>query len=132
MNCDACGYRVGHDPTCLVGWGQRNKPKDIDQARDERDQGIDRAENNADLTWLAKAEAAVIGLAQVREFLTADLVWPVCGPTKEPRALAGVLRRLQGKVIEPTGTYAQSTRRHASPVRVWRSLVYRAATGTGP
>ena len=90
-----------------------------------RDQAIGQVEENASDLWLEDAYAAIQFLARERDLFTADSVWELIGPAREPRAMGAVFRRaVKDNLVKPTNTYWASTRatRHAGPVRVWQSL----------
>lgn len=90
-----------------------------------RDQAIDQVEENASDLWLEDAYAAIQFLAKERDLFTADSVWELVGPAREPRAMGAVFRRaVRDAIVKPTNSYWSSTRpkRHAGPVRVWQSV----------
>jgi len=91
-----------------------------------KNQAIDQVEENASELWLEDAYEAIKFLAKERDLFTADNVWELVGPAREPRAMGAVFRRaVRDKVVAATNTYWSSTRpmRHAGPVRVWRSTI---------
>jgi hypothetical protein len=89
--------------------------------------GMSRADANANDTWKQAAEAAVIHVARMRPTFTADDVWRQLQfatgvETHEPSALGPILNRLRRQgVIKQTGEFVVSHRasRHAAPLRVW-------------
>ena len=82
--------------------------------------------NTAD-EWREIARKAIIALAQMRPSLTSDDVWDYLErvaqmPVHDNRALGPVLSRMhREQLIEPTGHYEPSRRRHCAPIRVWRA-----------
>lgn len=95
-----------------------------------RDEAIERVKIHADGTWRAAAVRAVKLLAQQRETFTADdaleIVTVAGYTTHDNRAMGSVMRQCQGYgYITPTDQFTASTnkRKHASPTRVWRSLI---------
>jgi hypothetical protein len=90
-----------------------------------RDLAIDQVEQNTSDAWLDEAYAAIEFLVKERDLFTADTVWELVGPTREPRAMGAVFRRAtKDGIVKPTNTYWSSTRakRHAGPVRVWAAV----------
>ena len=90
-----------------------------------RDAAIDQVEENATDLWLEDAYAAIQFLAKERDLFTADSVWELVGPAREPRAMGAAFRRAtRDEIVKPTNSYWTSTRakRHAGPVRVWAAV----------
>ena len=91
---------------------------------------IKQASDHADGTWWAASMRAIMHLAKTRDTFTADDVLELVEAqgyrTKENRAMGGVMRHAQTKgLIEITDVFEPShnKRKHASPTRVWRSLI---------
>jgi hypothetical protein len=82
--------------------------------------------------WSDYADAALLFVAERREFFSSDAIWAVLGmwSVEEPtdrRALGPVLKRAaNAELIESTGRVIKSSRAicHASPKLVYRSLVW--------
>lgn len=99
-----------------------------------RDEAIERADRAADDEWKLAAAEAIRYVAERRAEFTTDAVWYVLErdgvePPREPRAIAGVLRRVVAEgAIEATGRRVNSTlpRGHARPVMVYRSNLVQA------
>lgn len=98
------------------------------QAEAARADGIDRADRHADPAWLAEAEAALRLMAELhREFIIDD-VWAAVGLRRphESRAMgAVVVRAKRDGLIEPTDRTRPSNSSNRSPMRVWRSRIYK-------
>lgn len=96
-----------------------------------RDEAIERADRAALDEWKDAAREAILDVAFRRAEFTTDAVWTVLErrgvePPREPRAIAGVLRRCVADcLIEPTGCRVNSVlpRGHARPVMVYRSRI---------
>ena len=91
---------------------------------------ITQVSEHADGTWWAASMRAINHLAKTRDTFTADDVLELVDSqgykTKENRAMGGVMRHAQNKgIIEITDVFEPShnKRKHASPTRVWRSLI---------
>ena len=91
---------------------------------------ITQVSEHADGTWWAASMRAINHLAKTRDTFTADDVLELVEAqgyrTKENRAMGGVMRHAQTKgLIEITDVFEPShnKRKHASPTRVWRSLI---------
>jgi hypothetical protein len=92
-----------------------------------RDEGMERADRNANDEWKQTAEAAVLHIARMRPTFTADDVWRhlaahTSSETHEPSALGPIFNRLRSQgIIRTTGEFRISARpeRHAAPIRVW-------------
>jgi hypothetical protein len=91
---------------------------------------ITQVTEHADGTWWAASMRAINHLAKTRDTFTADDVLELVEAqgyrTKENRAMGGVMRHAQTKgIIEITDVFEPShnKRKHASPTRVWRSLI---------
>lgn len=95
------------------------------KARRERDEALDRVERGAPDDWKAAAYDALVELARTQDTLTADDLWAAdIDRPREPRASGAIWKRAaKAGVIAATPDFAPSTRRHATPVRVWRSLI---------
>jgi hypothetical protein len=92
------------------------------------EEGIVKAETNANPVWLSEAETIILKLAQTGKFFTSDNVIEQLNDkgitTHNNSALGGVFLRLKNSgVIEPCG-YRLSKRRsrHKAPVRIWRGV----------
>lgn len=101
------------------------------EAREAREEAIERVTEHADAEWLGLAVRAIRYAAKHNDYFTTDDVWDllemykVQGP-REPRAMAAAIRRAQAEgVIRRTSDYAASERKesHARPKRVWASNI---------
>lgn len=95
-----------------------------------RDEAIKRVDENADVGWKDEARKAVFYLASTRPEFTADDVWGMLditdAKTHEPRAMGAVMQAAarEGLIVATNRTVQSAlSRRHARPVRVWRSLM---------
>jgi hypothetical protein len=95
--------------------------------RAARDAALGHVEAAADPAWLKAAVAAVRNLAMTTPEFTSDDVWRTLGSKPlEARALGPVfLRAARAKLIEKTDRTRQTAQvsRHATDIRIWRSLV---------
>lgn len=100
--------------------------KTLDDAIKERDEAMERADQNAKEAWRIAALDTVYRIATMRAELWADLLWQDGLETpREPRALGPILVAAQKRGwIEPTDRVVPSVRRHATIMRVWRSCIY--------
>jgi hypothetical protein len=94
-----------------------------------RDDALDRVERGAGDVWNAAALRAVRQIATQKEYFQAEEVWKlVAPPENDNRALGAVMQRAKkAGICEPTDRLPRSHRpsKHASPTRLWKSLVYR-------
>lgn len=147
LPCVMCGWVRGHDPSAFCGRleerarAERAAAVEATRAalaaggaagaargaaaRADRDEAIARGLANADEAWILSALLVVRALARAFPEFTADDVWARVETPREPRALAGVLRRAAADgLIQASGTFRPSARRHAAPVMVWHSLIF--------
>lgn len=105
---------------------------DIDQARAQRDEAIDRSESNASPTWKQAFWDALVHVARSEESFTTDEVWeqlaqlPHIPNTVDNRAAGGVVMRASRRgIIKLTNTTKPSRRKHchAMLTRVYESRV---------
>lgn len=96
----------------------------------ERDKAVKQVAEHADGRWFAAAVRVVNELAMHQDTLTADEVLMIVErdgwTTPENRAMGAVMKYCQSKgIIEITDRFEPSSnkRKHASPTRVWRSLI---------
>lgn len=103
---------------------------DLFKARAERDAAMASVDANANERWKAEALAVITRLAQDHGELTSDDVMIELGKNPrivvhDPRALGPVmLYAVKLGIIEKTGQYQQSIRRHATPIPIWRKRRY--------
>ena len=105
---------------------------DLFDAREARDEAMDRVDKHADIDWLAEAQKAVFKTATEMPYFTSDDVHErisAIASTHEPRALGPVMMRAvkdhwMMKAMCPS---APSRRKslHASPRTVWQSLIFK-------
>ena len=97
-----------------------------------RDEAIHQVNHAAERHWKFLAMAALMELAQSRAEFTSDDVRETlkrnhpAAHTHEPRAMGAIMKHAQTHgIIEPTDRFINSTiaSKHASPTRVWRSLI---------
>ena len=103
-------------------WGLSDKSPN--QARQETEEAMKRADEHANQRWSDECAHVIWRLAKSGDPFTTDEVMTIMAAsqykTHEPRALGPVVNRaLRKKVIEPTGDYVKSTRRHSSPIPVY-------------
>jgi hypothetical protein len=136
--CPSCGYaeQNGHEPLCLWGYtASPPKPVLVPLAVEQEAArvAIKRADDNADEDWKRRAFAVGRSLAHRLPKFCSDHLWDAdLEKPREARALGAVMQRLAREgFIEATGEFVKTRQsgRHAADVRVWRSLVYRAAAG---
>lgn len=105
---------------------------DKEGAREDRDEAIERVDDNADKEFKESADSCLRIWALMNPYLTANDVrdemrklYPeAC--THDDRAMGPVMKRARARgLIEPTDRVENSGRRrnHHRPLRVWRSLV---------
>ncbi len=141
--CPGCGNRLGrpHEPRCpyeqtveapLPLFAKPARPVLVPLSEERRaaQDGIRRAEENADEDWKRRAYLTGCDLARrLPEFCSDDLWGAGLEKPREARALGAVMQRLAKEgLIESTSRFVKTRQagRHAADVRVWRSLVYRA------
>lgn len=104
---------------------------DIKEAKEKRDEAIQLVGTWADSEWVGQARLLGQRLAHDLAEFTSDEFWRRGLPKpREPRALGPVMTSLvRDGFIEPTDRLVNTSQvlRHAAPVRVWRSRVYRAS-----
>lgn len=93
---------------------------------DDLDAVLHQVHENANEEWKVAADLTVRVFADRGAEFTADDVWDVMDrlpySTHERRALGPILRTAQREgVIQNTGTFVRSRRRHKSPIPVWRA-----------
>lgn len=87
----------------------------------ERDEALAQVERGAGPLWLDHALAVVKRVAREKGEFTADDLWPFLATVREPRALGTVLKRAKKEgIIEATGHFCPSVRRHMTPLMIWR------------
>jgi hypothetical protein len=89
----------------------------------ERDEAMTRVDDAADEDWKSAADAAILATAISNpDGFTTDDVWNGgLAATRENRALGPrITAAARRGRIEKTGEYRPSTRRHATPLPVWR------------
>lgn len=128
--CMGCGG------TAIEEWGSvhpADKPRRDALATAVKEAAIRRVTRHTDPGWATLAYLAVQRVARERRTFTASDLWLVIeSRPREPRALAGVLRRaVKNGLIEATGEFRKSGMRvnHDRPQAVWRSLVYKNGEG---
>ena len=101
---------------------------ELTTAERDRDEAMLRVEERANPEWLAAARMALIRCATLNPTFIADEVWayiPEGLTTHDTRALGPVIKRAQTQgYITKTEDFQPSERRHATPQRVWRSLIF--------
>jgi len=106
--------------------------KDDDDGKRGKDDGMGRADENANEAWKRAADEAVLKTAREKPVLTTDDVlerMPAGVKTHEMRALGPVmLRAAKNGWIEKSLHANRSTARptnHLRPLQVWDSLLFR-------
>lgn len=100
-----------------------------EQGRAERDKAMDAVESHTDFAWKQLALQTVRFLALNHQEFVADDLWGYIEKPSEPRALGPVMRAAQKQgLIEPTERYKPNPNRHSTPTRIWRSLLFEAAS----
>jgi hypothetical protein len=94
-------------------------------------QGIEKSFANADTEWKRVAQEAVVYCARNYREFTSDMVMEYLAQsgihTGEPRALGAIIQGAsRSGMIQKSGRYKESYRRHNAPIPVWVSNVWRA------
>jgi hypothetical protein len=109
-------------------------------SRAARDEALERVETNASDRWMIEYRKAIERVAHLQEFFSADDVvddfnaQPSPPRQHEPRASGPVtLQAVRDGVIELHDKFVNSRRPtlHASPIRVYRSLLFKQGDQTG-
>lgn len=102
---------------------------DAQAGRHARDAALLQVEEHAQPDWKERAYAIVAHLSSVLPEFTTDNVWYQLASdgmeTHENRAMGAIMRKAaRAGLIEPTGRYAQSSRRvcHSRPMMIWRAV----------
>jgi hypothetical protein len=137
MNHEHVWETAAFDPryqTCVDGCNVlRRTPTALDtaEAKKQRDEAVENVELWADPNWVDGALTLGRQIAKDTPEFTSDELWRRGLPKpREPRALGPVMSTLAREgFIEPTDRLVNTEQvlRHAAPVRVWRSRVYRAS-----
>lgn len=101
------------------------------EARQAREESIERVTEHADAEWLDLAVRAIRFTAKHQSYFTTDDVWELLETynvksPREPRAMAAAIRKAQAEgIIYRTSDYASSSRKesHARPKRIWASKI---------
>lgn len=94
----------------------------------ERDEAMKQIEENTRKEFTECARQAVLNVAKMRFTFTTDDVWQWLETHRsteahDNRALGPIMAKLaKDHLIEFTGNYEPSVRRHCSPIRVWRRI----------
>lgn len=106
---------------------------DVEAAKAERDEAIDRSDQNADPAWREAYYTALCDVARVKETFTADDVWERLAEvehtanTKDNRAAGGIIMRAKKDgIIRLTDRVEPSRRKHCHRMlqRVYESLIF--------
>tara|TARA_R100000808_G_scaffold20219_2_gene43808 strand:+ start:9177 stop:9500 length:324 start_codon:yes stop_codon:yes gene_type:complete len=101
---------------------------DFEGAKEARDEGMKRAEVNADPEWVEDALACIKKICERQRAFTSEDVWREGLPKpREPRALGPVLTAAAKKGwCKSSGKFVRGTSvtRHGAPVAVWVSEIY--------
>lgn len=95
----------------------------------QRDKAMQQVSANTSAEFRACAEQAIVSVGRLNKTFTGDDVWDwIMSKTTirshDNRALGPIIKRMStAKIIEPTGDYSPSRRRHLAPIRVWRLLI---------
>lgn len=96
-----------------------------------RDEAMDEVEGGADPDWLRAAHQCVRNAARQFPMITTDHVFALLDPlpvtTRDTRAIGPVMKQAGSDgVLQATERFEPCRRgkRHASPLRVWLSLIY--------
>ena len=109
------------------------QPSIFDQRRKQAEVkaqvGIEASYQHADTTWKAATRNALRELCQRHREFTTDQLWDRMGElgihTGEPRALGAIIQSAyRSGMIQKTGQYKESYRRHNAPIPVWRSNIW--------
>jgi hypothetical protein len=116
----------------------KKKPPDLFdpiEARAARDEAVAQVDENANEAWRAFMQQCLVWVAQTLPRLTSDDVqefaarYPERPRTHENRAFGPIMSwGLKNKIIVPANVAPIPSRRkslHASPRRVWDSLIYK-------
>jgi len=96
-----------------------------------RDEGIRIVDNDANASWMARAEVAVVKICKTMARFTTDDVWMALhldgiDPPPEGRAMGAVMMRAHREdLCSPTETTEETARpsNHRRPLRVWSSNI---------
>ena len=123
---------INPDPLPLFSLPARPLPVLADAVA-EREQAIEQTTDAADEAWKDLAYTVIRSMAYEMPRFTADDVWARLEKPREPRCLIGVLRRLvkdeyieMARYEDDRPVTAPSRLRHAAPLQVWVSKVWRA------
>lgn len=105
---------------------------DLPAGKAARDAAMDQIDENANEEWRLFMLEVIRETARRYEFFTTDRIYATASERNTPyvhdrRALGPLMTQMQKAfVIEPTERFDSSQRpvAHASPKRVWRSLIY--------
>lgn len=98
----------------------------LDDARAQRDEGIERVERRAPASWLDYAFEFVTAYLVEHETLFVDDLW-TAGLAEPPsmRALGPIMQRAaRDGLMVKTGQWRPSVRSNLSEKPVWRSLIF--------
>lgn len=104
------------------------QPPLFGDARDARDDALNRVDEAADQDWKDRALEAVYQLCQSQPVFTSEDIWELIEKPREPRALGPVmLRAVKLGYCEPGGfVNCSMVSRHAAPVRQYHSRIREA------
>jgi hypothetical protein len=114
---------------------------DIVESLKARDEGMKRADDNANAEWVAAMEEIVVEVAKKHEYFTSDDVFSMAlarevPPAHENRALGPIMIRATRDLVcvrsnRPPVTSTRKSR-HGCPLTVWRSLLAQASKKSLP
>jgi hypothetical protein len=101
----------------------------FDQAQRKAQEGIEVSYRHADSYWKDAVSQVVRELALTCQEFNTDLVWLEMDKlgiyTGENRALGAIIQAAhRSGMIQPTGQYKPSYRRHNAPIITWHSNIY--------
>lgn len=92
------------------------------QAKESRDAAMAQVEEHAGEDWNEYVYALIVNVARFKgKFTSDDVMEQMKWKPHDCRALGPAIKRVQKDgIIEPTDEFKLSTRRHATPIRVWK------------
>jgi hypothetical protein len=129
-DCIDCA-EAGSDPTPeqMPEGDDRDAPMTLAEGRAARDEAMNEVDAGAAILWKQDAMDALRKVAISQADLIAEDIWKFVSKPREPRATGPLMMKAARLgYIEQTEDFRQCPSRHATYVRVWRSLIYAGST----